>query len=97
MGLSFTIAAGSPQLSSSPAGLMTTFYYLRFETPRTEGPGPLFYIPQEQGGPLVPPGTGFQFRRLLRLAELRWRYSKPPEIYVDNIQNSSSYLRENTA
>jgi hypothetical protein len=33
---------------------------------------------EEQGGPVIPPGTGFPFRRLLRLAVLRWRYSTPP-------------------
>jgi hypothetical protein len=38
---------------------------------------PYFYIPQELGGPVVPPGTGFPFRRL-RLAGLRCRYSNPP-------------------
>jgi hypothetical protein len=31
------------------------------------------YIPQEQGGPVITPGTGFPFRRLLRLTELRWK------------------------
>jgi hypothetical protein len=31
-------------------------------------PRPLIYISQEQGGPIIPPGTGFPFRRLLRLA-----------------------------
>jgi hypothetical protein len=25
------------------------------------GPGPHIYIPQEQGGPVIPPGTGFPF------------------------------------
>jgi hypothetical protein len=42
------------------------------------GPGPYIYIPQEQGGPVIPPGTRFPFLRLLRLAGLRWRYSTPP-------------------
>jgi hypothetical protein len=28
--------------------------------------------------PVIPPGTGFFLRRLLRLAGLRWRYSNPP-------------------
>jgi hypothetical protein len=46
--------------------------------PQTGGPGPRIYIPQERGGPVVPPGTGFYSRRFLRLAELRWRYSNPP-------------------
>jgi hypothetical protein len=32
------------------------------------GPGSRIYIPQEQGGPVIPPGTGFPFCRLLRLA-----------------------------
>jgi hypothetical protein len=42
------------------------------------GPGPRIYIPQEQGGPVKPPGTGFPFCHLLRLAGLRQRYSNPP-------------------
>jgi hypothetical protein len=35
-------------------------------------------IPQEQGGPVIPPYTGFPFCRLLRLKGLRWRHSNPP-------------------
>jgi hypothetical protein len=46
--------------------------------PQPGGPGPRIYIPQEQGSPVIPPGTVFSFRRLLRLAGLRWRYSIPP-------------------
>jgi hypothetical protein len=42
------------------------------------GPDPRIYIPQEQGGPVIPLRTGFPFRRLLRLAYLRWRYFNPP-------------------
>jgi hypothetical protein len=34
--------------------------------------------------PIIPPGTGFSFRRLLRLAGLRWRYSNPPPHCVIN-------------
>jgi hypothetical protein len=65
--------------SSSPAGLMTIFYCLRFETPlQPGGTGPSIYIPHEHGGPVIRPGTGFPFRRFLRLAGLRWRYSNPP-------------------
>jgi hypothetical protein len=36
--------------------------------PQPGGPGPRIYIPQGQGGPIILPGTGFRFRRLLRLA-----------------------------
>jgi hypothetical protein len=36
--------------------------------PQPGGPGSRIYIPQEQGGPVIPPGTGFPFCRLLRLA-----------------------------
>jgi hypothetical protein len=57
---------------------MTIFYCLRFETPPTWMPGPRIYILEEQGGPIVLRGTGLPFRRLLRLARLRWRYSTPP-------------------
>jgi hypothetical protein len=45
--------------------------------PKPGGPGSRIYIPQEQRGPVIPPGTGFPFRRILRLAGLRWRYSNP--------------------
>jgi hypothetical protein len=38
-----------------------------------EGPGSRIYIPQEQGGPIIPLDTGFP----LRLAGLRWRYFNP--------------------
>jgi hypothetical protein len=46
--------------------------------PQPGRPGPRIYIPQEQGGPDIPLGTGFPFRRILRLAGLWWRYSNPP-------------------
>jgi hypothetical protein len=48
------------------------------DSPNLGGSGPRIYIPQEQGGPVIPPGTEFPFRCLLRLAGLRWRYSNPP-------------------
>jgi hypothetical protein len=35
--------------------------------PQPGGPGPRIYIPQEQGSPVIPPGTVFPFCRLLRL------------------------------
>jgi hypothetical protein len=58
---------------------MTTFFCLIFETPSNlEGQVSVFIFPQEQRGPVIPPGTGFLFRRLLCLARLGWRYSKPP-------------------
>jgi hypothetical protein len=48
------------------------------ETPPTWRARSRIYIPQEQGGPVIPPDTGFPFRRFLWLAGLRWRYSIPP-------------------
>jgi hypothetical protein len=56
--------------SQPPAGLVTTFYCLKFETSPTWRARPLYLYPQEQRGPVIPPGTGFPFRRLLRLAGL---------------------------
>jgi hypothetical protein len=48
--------------------------------PQPIGPGFRIYeyTSQEQGGPVVPPRTGFHFCRLLRLAGLQWWYSNPP-------------------
>jgi hypothetical protein len=42
------------------------------------GPGLRIYISQEQGGPVIPPGTGFPFCCLLRLAGQWQRCSIPP-------------------
>jgi hypothetical protein len=42
------------------------------------GPGSSIYIPHQQGDPVIPPDSGFPFRHLLRLVELRWSYSSPP-------------------
>jgi hypothetical protein len=78
----FTIAAGSRQRSHSqvrvPRDSRPYFTVSDSRLPQPGGPGPRIYIPQEQGGPDIPPGTGFPLRRLLRLAELRWRNSNPP-------------------
>jgi hypothetical protein len=41
------------------------------DSPKPGEPSPRFYIPKEQG-------SRFHFRRLLRLAGIRWRYSTSP-------------------
>jgi hypothetical protein len=46
--------------------------------PQPEWPRLFIRIPQWQGSPIIPPGTGFPFRCLIRLTGLRWRYSNPP-------------------
>jgi hypothetical protein len=57
---------------------MKIFYCLRFETlPVWRARSPYLY-PPGIGWPTYVPGTGFPFRRLLRLAGKRWRYSNPP-------------------
>jgi hypothetical protein len=82
MRLSFTIAAGLRQRSHSQARVSRDswphFTVLDSRLPQPGGPGPRIYIRQEQGGPVISPGTGFTFRRLLRLVGIRWRYSTPP-------------------
>jgi hypothetical protein len=74
MDLLFTVAAGTRQRSHSQVHFTVSDSRL----PQPGGPGPSIYTPQRQGGPVILPGTGFPFRRLLRLAGLRWRYSNPP-------------------
>jgi hypothetical protein len=82
LSLTFTIAAGLRQRSHSwvrvPQDSWPYFTVSDSRLPQSGGQGPCIYIPQEQGGPVIPPGTGFPFLRLLRLAGLRWRYSNPP-------------------
>jgi hypothetical protein len=78
MGLSFTIAAGPRQLRHSWVRVPwdTSPYFTAADSELSQPP--TIYIPQGQGGPVIPPHTGFPFRRLLLLAGLRWRYSNPP-------------------
>jgi hypothetical protein len=80
--LSFIIAADPRQRSHSrvrvPRDSWPRFTVPDSRQPQTWRQGPRAYIPQEQGGPVIPPGTGFPFRRLLRLHSLRWRYWNPP-------------------
>jgi hypothetical protein len=80
-GLTFIIAAGPRQRSHSRVRVQrdswTYFTLWDSRFPEPGGPPPRIYIPQEQGGPVIPPGTGFPFRRLLRFAGLRWKYSNP--------------------
>jgi hypothetical protein len=59
----------------------------KVQPPQPAGPGPHIYVPQWQGGPVIPLGTGFPYRHLLRLAELRHRYSNPPQ-HGEWLQNS---------
>jgi hypothetical protein len=42
----------------------------------------LIYIPEEQSGPVIPPGTGLPFCHLAWLPGLWWRYSDPPPTWV---------------
>jgi hypothetical protein len=72
--LLLVLASAVPLVSESRGTLLSKFLRL----PQPGGPGPRIYNPLEQGGPDIPPGTGFPFRRLLRLAVLRWRYSITP-------------------
>jgi hypothetical protein len=78
-GLSFTIAALSCRCSHSlvwvPRDSWPYFTVSDSRLPQHGGPGPRIYSPKEQSGSIMPPGTGFHFRRFLRLAGLRWRLS----------------------
>jgi hypothetical protein len=47
-------------LGRSPAEL-TAIFYSHLRLPQPGGPGPRIYIPQEEGGSVILPGTGFPF------------------------------------
>jgi hypothetical protein len=70
--LQFTIAAGPRQCSHSwvrvPRDSWPYFTVSDSRPPNLEGQVPVFISPQEQGGPVIPPGTGFHFCRHLWLA-----------------------------
>jgi hypothetical protein len=61
--MSFTIVAGHRQRSHSqirvPRNSRPHFTVSNFRLPQPGGPGPRIYIPQGQGGLVIPPGNGF--------------------------------------
>jgi hypothetical protein len=75
MGLSLTSAAGPRQRSNFqvrfPWNSWPHFTHSDSRLPQPGEPGPRINIPQEHGGPVIHPGTGFLFRRLLRTKGLR--------------------------
>jgi hypothetical protein len=76
--------ANAVRLGSESLGTQDHIFLSQFlRLPQPGGSGPHIYIPQEQSGPVMPPGTGFPFCRLLRLAGLRWKYSNPPPHGLD--------------
>jgi hypothetical protein len=71
------LASAVPLVSESSGTQDRILLSQVLRVPEPGRPGLRLYIPQEEGGPVIPPGTVFPFRRLLRLVELRWRYSNP--------------------
>jgi hypothetical protein len=57
----------------------TSMSHLRLPHPGGAGTRIQFPPPPEKGGPVILPGTGFPFGRLLRDAGLRRKYSNPPQ------------------
>jgi hypothetical protein len=57
-------------------------------SPQPGGAGPRIYIPQEQGGPVIPPGTGFPFHRLLFTFSTDSLYN----LGTDPIENTASNI-----
>jgi hypothetical protein len=92
-GLPFTIAAGPRQCSHSwvrfPLDSSTYFTVSDSRLPQPGGPGPRIYIPQEQGGPVILPGTEFPFHRLLRLS----RFSRPEPLLFLSSSSSTVVTR----
>jgi hypothetical protein len=58
-------------LGPSPAGFVTIFYSLRFETPTTWRARSPYLYPPGTGWPICTPKHWIPFRRLLRLAGIR--------------------------
>jgi hypothetical protein len=63
--------AGAVILAFESHGTHDHILLSQIRGPQPGGPGPRIYIPRVQGGPVIPPGTGFPFRLLLPLARPR--------------------------
>jgi hypothetical protein len=106
-GLSFTIAVDPRQRSHSRFRVRRdSWSYSTVSDSRLAhhgGPGSLIYVPQEQGGPVIPPGTGFPFSSSpttrITTAEIFESTSMrglKTAFLLNNIYMSSSYLTGNT-
>jgi hypothetical protein len=62
LGLASIVSVESESHGTQDRILLIFSQFLRL--PQPGGPGPRIYIPQGQGGPVIPPGTGFPLRRL---------------------------------
>jgi hypothetical protein len=62
---------GAVVLGSKSCGTHDHFLLSELRLPQPGGPGPHIYIPQEQGGPIISPDTGFPFDCFLWLAGLK--------------------------
>jgi hypothetical protein len=95
------MAAGPRQCSYSqirvPQELLLHFTGSHSRLLQPGRPDPRIYNPQDQGDPVMSPGTGFPFRRLLRLAALRWRYSIPPPYGMSPIIMPTAGTTQKTA
>jgi hypothetical protein len=59
------VLASAVILGSESLGIYDHTLLSQIGDPQPGGPGPCIYIPQEQGGLVIPPGTGFPFCHLL--------------------------------
>jgi hypothetical protein len=94
-GLSFTVCVGPCSTGIIRSKSHRTHVQILLSDsrlPQPGGAGPSIYIPQEQGGPVIPPSIWFPFRRLLRLTGLQWMYSRLPPRGVSCIAESESEL-----
>jgi hypothetical protein len=73
-----TIASGPCQICHSWSKSRRVYNHIllsHLRLPQPGGSGSRIYIPQEQGGSVIPPGTGFPLCRLLRFTGLWWPWS----------------------
>jgi hypothetical protein len=79
------VLASAVILRSEPRGSHDHILLSQIRDPRPnlEGQVPVFISPRNRTAQLYPQGTGFPFRRLLRLAGLRWKYSNLPPHGMD--------------
>jgi hypothetical protein len=68
----------------SPAGLMTIFYCLRFETPPTWRARSPYLYPPGTGWPGYTPRHCVPFSSPPTTRKLRWRYSTPPPPFISS-------------
>jgi hypothetical protein len=83
MALQHNLSRGLPLWGFVTVTSLQGWIFSPVPNPQPGGPGIRIYDPQRQGGPAVPPGTGYPFWSPFTICMVQWNYSLIPVTTLD--------------